>query len=656
MVEGQKKYVPYVSPGESIAEFTWKSVILGAVLSVIMTMANAYMALKVGMTVAACFPAAVIAMGVLRLFKGTILEENLTRTAASAGESLVAGVAFTLPAMIYLGLWDNFNFAVTTIVALLGGTLGTLFVVLFRTTIVNDMSLPYPEAYATAEVVKAGQRGGRGGMLVLLSGIFGAVIKALQSILYIIPEGVSGLVSMGKSSIEALKIRANEGFLYWETPMTGPAYFGVGYIIGPKLAALMFGGSVLAYFAIYPLSMYIFPDLVAASGRNLTYYYMRQIGAGAMITAACYTIFSLRGVIVGGIKKAVGGLTSGLRTQASTVRTENDIPFGLDIALIMLIAIPLCIFYYFSMGNVVGAIVALLAMVLLAFVFSIVSAHIVSLVGSSNNPVSGMAILSVVITALFMVVIGLRGEPNSDLAKAGLAATILVGTTVCAAAAIGGDMTQDLKIGHMLGGTPWKLEVAEIIGIVAGAPVIGFVFNVLLEGAQKAGETLGSPSLPAPQSGVMSVLAEGIVTGTGAWPLLLVGIIIGIAIILLGVPSPMLVAIGMYLGVGTTFAVFLGGVARWITERIWKSRNLSEEQIANADRKGTLIATGMIAGEAITGILGAFLVVFNIIPPSAPTWSPWNWDPVAQLPIALVVFAAIMFVLTYFTARKKAYE
>jgi len=656
MVEGQKKYVPYVSPEENIPELTWKSAILGAVLSVVMTMANAYMALKVGMTVAACFPAAVIAMGVLRLFKGSILEESLARTAASAGESLVAGVAFTLPAMIYLGLWENFDFVLTTIVALLGGILGTLFVVLFRMTIVNDMSLPYPEAYATAEVVKAGQKGGKGGMLVLFSGIFGAVVKSLQSIFYIIPEGVSGLISIGKSSIDALKIKAHEGLMYWETPMTGPAYFGVGYIIGPKLAALMFGGSVLSYFAIYPLSMYIFPDLVAASGRNLTYYYMRQIGAGAMITAACYTIFNLRGVIVGGIKKALGGLTSGMKTPSSTIRTENDISFGLDITLIILIAIPLCIFYYFAMGNVIGAIVALVAMVLLAFVFSIVSAHIVSLVGSSNNPVSGMAILTVVITALFMVIVGLHGEPDSDLARAGLAATILVGTTVCAAAAIGGDVTQDLKIGHVLGGTPWRMELAEIIGVIAAAPVIGFTFNILLQGAQRTGETIGSASLPAPQSGVMAVLAEGIVTGTGAWPLLMVGIIIGIAIILLGVPSPMLVAIGMYLGVGTTFAVFLGGIARWITERIWKRKNLNEEQIANADRKGTLIATGMIAGEAITGIVGAFLVVFNIISPSAPTWSPWNWDPVAQLPIALVVFAVLMFVLIYFTSRKKAYE
>jgi putative OPT family oligopeptide transporter len=217
-------------------------------------------------------------------------------------------------------------------------------------------------------------------------------------------------------------------------------------------------------------------------------------------------------------------------------------------------------------------------------------------------------------------------------------------------------VTQDLKIGHVLGGTPWKMEVAEIIGVIAAAPVIGFTFNVLLEQAKMAGQGLGGPALPAPQSGVMAVLAEGIITSTSAWPLLIVGIIIGIAIILLRVPSPMLVAIGMYLGVGTTFAVFLGGIARWITERIWNKKNLTEEQRGNADRKGTLIATGMIAGEAITGIASAFLIVGGIISPEAPAWSPWNWTATQQLPIALVVFAVLMFVLIYFTSRKKAYE
>lgn len=656
MVEGQKRYVPYVAPEEKVPELTWKGMILGAILSVVMTMANAYMALKVGMTVAACFASAVIAMGVLRIFRGTILEENLARTAASAGESLVAGVAFTLPAMIYLGLWENFNILTTTVVAILGGTIGIFFVVLFRMMIVNDMSLPYPEAYATAEVVKAGQKGGKGGMLVLFSGLFGAAIKSLQSIFYVIPEGVSGMVSVGKSSIEALKIRMHEGFLYWETPVTGPAYFGVGYIIGPTLSSLMFAGAVLAYFAVYPLSIYLYPDLAGVGGFARNYYYMRQIGAGAMITAACYTIFNLRGVILGGVKKAFEGLSSGLRTPPVSMRTEADIPFGLDMALIILIAIPLGIFYYLQMNMVVGAVAALVLMVILAFVFSIVSAHIVSLVGSSNNPVSGMAILTVVVTALFMVVVGLRGEPGSEMAKAGLSAAILVGTTVCAAAAIGGDVTQDLKIGHVLGGTPWKMEIAEIIGIIVAAPVIGFTFNVLLEQAKMAGEGIGGPALPAPQSGVMAVLAEGIVTGTAAWPLLLVGIIIGIAIILLKVPSPMLVAIGMYLGVGTTFAVFLGGIARWITERIWTRRRLNEEQRGNADRTGTLIATGMIAGEAITGIASAFLIVSGVISPSPPSWSPWNWSAAQQLPITIVVFAVIMFVLTYFTARKKAYE
>jgi putative OPT family oligopeptide transporter len=418
----------------------------------------------------------------------------------------------------------------------------------------------------------------------------------------------------------------------------------------------MFAGAVLAYFAVYPLSMYLFPDLAGVAGFPRNYYYMRQIGAGAMITAACYTIFNLRGVIVGGVKKAFEGLSSGLRAPPSSLRTEADIPFGLDMAMILLIAIPLGIFYYLQMNMVVGAIVALVLMVILAFVFSIVSAHIVSLVGSSNNPVSGMAILTVVITALFMYIVGLRGAPETEMARAGLSATILVGTTVCAAAAIGGDITQDLKIGHVLGGTPWKMEVAEIIGVIAAAPVIGYTFNILLEEAKRAGQGLGGPKLPAPQSGVMAVLAEGIITSTSAWPLLIVGIIIGIAIILLKVPSPMLVAIGMYLGVGTTFAVFLGGIARWITERIWNKRNLTEEQRGNADRKGTLIATGMIAGEAITGIASAFLIVGGIISPEAPAWSPWNWAATQQLPITLVVFAVLMFVLIYFTARKKAYE
>jgi putative OPT family oligopeptide transporter len=656
-----QEYIPYVSPEKSLPEVTIKAILIGVILVVIVTAANAYIALKVGMTVAACFPAAVMAMALLKPLKGGILEENLSRTMASAGECLVAGAAFVIPAFIYLGIWDTFDIPVTTIICMLGGILGVLFVIMLRSMFVTDLTLPFPESFAASEIVKSGQKGAMGAKYVLFGGLFGAFVEWLVSGFQWVASSVAHKFSIGISGIKTMAgkviIPKHEGLLYLETPVVGAAYFGIGYIIGPTLAALMFAGGVLGWFAIYPLSMYLSPTIAEATSFEAAYYYVRQIGAGAMIVAAVYTIFQVRGMMVKGVKKGIKALTAaGKAVAAKVVRSEKDISYGLTFCLILLIAIPIGVLYWWLTGAIGGAILATIIMLICGFIFAIIGGHIASLVGTSNNPISGMAIATIVIASLLMVIIGLSGPLGSEIARAGMMAAIGVGGVVCCAAAIGADIIQDLKIGHILGGTPWRMELGEIIGVIVAAPVIPLIFNALLKSARMAGQDLGGTYLPAPQSGVMAILTQGIVTLEAAWPLILVGAIIGIAFILLGIRSPMLVAIGIYLGIPTTFAVFLGGACRWIVDKVLKKRKLSEEQMGVATRYGILTASGMIAGGPIMGIICAFLVIGGVILPAGAPGFPAAWPAHLAIWPALAIFAIIMFFLIYLPIRRKGYE
>jgi putative OPT family oligopeptide transporter len=652
-----KKHQPYVPVGHEMKEFTLRALLIGLVMTAILGSANAYLGLKAGMTIAATYPAAVIGMAILRLMKGSLLEENIARTVGSIGESVAAGAVFTIPAFVMAGLWpgltrDQYWKAVALM--MIGGTLGILFVTLLRRVMVEDPELPYPESVAASQIHKAGQQGAKAAKILFANMGFGAFMFLLGAINVFSASNTfrMNISTLGKKLLLRTSTNPNVattitgGATLFSAPDISPAYLGVGYIIGIRLASLNFAGGVLAWGLLVPLLTFtVGPYIQAAqpAGHQLSWtllagaiYYsiVRPIAVGGMLVGATYTLFKMRKQLAVGMGRAISDLKKSAAAHAATDRTDRDLPskavFG-GIAVVFVAMVLLYHYFISSAGSfsgskiLVGALVAAGVMVVIGFFFAAVSGNLTGMIGSSNNPVSGLTLCTLVIAALLMVALGVSGT-------GGVAAVLGVAAVICVSSAVAGEMLQDLKVGHILGGTPSKMQIGDLLGIVMASLVLFFPLAIL----DKAYH-FGSPALSAPQAGLMAMLSKGIVGGDMAWPLIIVGMLFGIVGILVQVKSVMLFSIGMYLPFGTTSAMFVGGVIRWLTDRMRDQRNLNDAQKARVDNTGVLVASGLIAGEALCGLVVAGLVgagkdvtLFH--------WTPPIWAALA----ALIVLAVVM--------------
>ncbi len=620
-----KEFKPFVPAETNMKELTFKALFLGVILAVVLGAANAYLGLKAGMTVAATFPAAVISMAVLRFFKGTILEENIARTTGAVGEALAAGAIFTLPAFIMTGVWKEFNYLTSTLLMLVGGILGVLLVIILRKTMVEDATLPYPESRACAEIVKAGQGGQSGAKYVFGSMGLAAFIEIFKNPngILIIKDSVKGFLQFGLSKINLINSKAQvitsgtkeavfsqKGGMVLQSPAASPAFLGVGYIIGFKLAAITFSGGIFGWLFLMPIVLFLmYSDLLPFAGSSADWIEIaksaysstvKPIAVGGMLVGAFYTLFKMRKNLIGGIGRGLTDIRAAKGSSVKVKRTDKDAPLGIVLISIGVIVLCMIILYHAFTQQIGSAILAAVVMAIAGFVFAAVAGYLVGIIGSSSNPISGLTLSTLLIAALLMVFVGMKGNP-------GVAAVLGIASVVCCVAGVAGDMMQDWKVGHILGGTPWKMQVGGMIGVVAAALVLVIPIMLLHEA-----NTIGSDALPAPQAGLMAMMSKGIVGGEMAWPLVIAGMFFAIALILIGSPSPMLISVGMYLPFNTTFAIFVGGLIKYIVDKVAEKRIKDQKDKDVVDNTGLLIASGLVAGEALVGILLAALVVGNI--------------------------------------------
>ena len=611
----QDLFKPFVSEDSELPELTFRAVALGTVMAIVLGAANAYLGMKAGLTVAATFPAAVVAMAALRVFGGSVLEENMARTTASVGEALVAGAIFTIPAFVISGVWDELRYWESTAIMLIGGVLGVLFIIVLRRTLVVEADLPFPESVAAAELVKAGQGGHQTGAKYVFQAMGIAAVWELMKNsngVKVVADSATAFVSFGRSTIEMLGQPINYvgGFLL-QTPAASPALVGVGFIVGPQIASTLFAGAVMGWLLLVPLSLFLNPDLAAqatdqAALINLStevwQKQVRPLAVGTMIVAAFYTLFKLRTSLITGIGRAVGDLQAAKGGAVEVKRLNIDLDFGKTGMAIAALAVPLFFLYWFFSGSLGGALLLTVVMVVLGFLFSAVAGYLVGLLGSSNNPISGLTLSTLLIAAVLMVLIGVTGD-------SGVLGVLGVAGIVCCSAAIAGDMLQDLKVGHILGGTPWKMEVGELIGVTVAALVL--IWPMI---AMDRVYEIGSLELPAPQAGLMALMSQGIVGGEMAWPLVVTGMFLAIGLILINAPSPMLIAVGMYLPFQSTSAIFVGGLIALLLTRSLDNRSASSEERTRATNTGVLLSSGFIAGEALMAVLLAFVVLGSEVP------------------------------------------
>ena len=674
------EFKPFVPHDSKEREFTLKAVLAGLVMAAIFGAANAYLGMKAGQTVAATIPAAVIAIALFRIpgFRGGVLEQNLTRTAASVGEALVAGAVFTIPAFMMVNvagerLWMGLrgHYWEATVILLAGGLLGIFFIIILRRPLCVESNLPFPESTASAEVVKAGQAGATDAPRYVFGALgLGALMQVLKDgkgfqIFY---DTVAGFIHLPRSVIgyfgyqkEPLGDVAYTGGIPFSTPSASPALIGIGYIIGPRLAVINFSGGLLAWIVLIPLVLFIDPDLPRRLGATtggtaswdllsytVWYNVVRPIAVGAMLVAAVYTLYGMRGPIVRSLRSALESGAAAAHATAARTRLDIDIPIQWIVISIAGLLVPITLIYHHFAESWGAAIAAALVMTFSGFLLGAVGGYLVGLMGTSNQPVSGLTLSALVLAALVMVGIGVRG-------LGGVAAVLGVASVVCVACSVSGSLIQDLKAGHLLGGTPWKMEVVEILSVIVLAFFLFFPIIALHE-ANLATGGIGGRLLPAPQAGLMATLSQGIVGGQMPWGLVLMGAVFGVILIMIQAPAPMLIAVGMYLPLETTGAICTGGLIQWAADR-WAARAkpTPEEKIRTAER-GTLIASGFIAGEAITGILLAAIFLAGIPSltkvitgleelPFLSTWGGW---------ISLVAFAVLAYCLIQLPLKKKS--
>ncbi|HAL56516.1 MAG TPA: oligopeptide transporter, OPT family [Bacteroidetes bacterium] len=635
-------------------EFTVKALIIGLVMSVVLGAANAYLGLKAGMTIAATYPAAVIGMALLRLMKGSILEENFARTVGSIGESVAAGAIFTLPAFFIAGIWPEFattgHYLESTAIMLVGGVLGIMFVALLRRVMVEDVELPFPESVAAAEIHKAGRSGGTGAKFLFSAMGVGAFIQSLTQFKFF-ASSWEHFVTFARTSIplRTSGTATGESGMLLSSPGVSPAYMGVGYIIGPKLASLNFSGGLLAWGLFVPIITYfIGPTLIpegttpdegtwTAMSNNVWRLIVRPIAIGGMLMSAGFTLFRMRKSLATGIMRSIGDVKKAATGEHVANRIDLDLSFKWIMLGILVSAVATFFIYNYFAQDVTAALTATVVMVIAGFFFAAVSGYLVGIIGSSNNPISGLTLSTLLIAALLMVALGMTGSP-------GVAAVLGVAAVVCVSSAVAGEMLQDLKVGHILGGTPWKMQVGDLFGVGLAALVMFFPIVILHQGDINMGGTgLGGKTYSAPQASLMALLSQGIVGGQMAWPLIIVGMFMGLGFILMQVRSPMLVSVGMYLPLETTFAIFIGGLFKGIVEKMNAKKQHNEGQKARVENSGVLLAAGLIAGEALIGLLFAGLAVLDY---KYDTWIPeiFSFFPLPFW-VSLLVFVVIGWIL-----------
>lgn len=582
---------PIVPADKTLPEFTPISLVLGLILAVVFGAANAYLGLRVGMTVSASIPAAVISMGILRyvLHRESILENNMVQTIGSAGESLAAGAIFTMPALFMWAEESNEvampSFTEIAAIAVCGGLLGVLFMVPLRNALIVEEHgvLPFPEGTACAEVLMAGEEGGAKSKVVFAGLGISALYKFITDGLKLFPSEVHW-------NIRPLRTGFGLDVL--------PALAGVGYICGQRVAANMFAGGVLGWFVLIPAIMLFGGDNVVAPAKEMISRmdvlsiwgsYIRYIGAGAVAAGGIISLVKTFPVIIRTFTKAVGGI--GVRRQ-DALRTSKEIPMGIVLAGVLLIAVVIWL-----LPSVPVRLFGAMLVILFGFFFATVSSRMVGLVGSSNNPVSGMAIATLLISTALLKGTGMTGY-------VGMVSAICVGTVICIVAAMAGDTSQDLKTGFIVGATPMWQQIGELIGAVVAALTIGGVMYLL----HKAWGFGSSAQLPAPQATLMKLVVEGVMGGTLPWGLVFCGVFAAVVIEILGLPV-LPISIGLYLPIHLSAPIFVGGLVRKMVE---SQKADTEEQTARRKErveKGLLYSSGLIAGEGLIGILLAVLAV-----------------------------------------------
>ena len=621
-------YKPFIPADKVVPEITVTSIILGIILAVVFGAANAYLGLRVGMTISASIPAAVLSMGVIRfiLRKDSILENNMVQTIGSAGESLAAGAIFTLPALF---LWaeegkiDTPSMLTITLICLVGGVLGILFMIPLRQALIVEEHgvLPFPEGKACSEVLMAGEEGGSKAGAVFSGLGIAALYKFLTDGLKIWPSEVGHDIKFFKGSSLGMQVL--------------PALAGVGYICGPKISSYMFAGGTLSWFVLMPVialfgaDATIFPGtevINTLSPGTLWGTYVRYIGAGAVATGGVISLVKSFPMIVRTFKATMA--TFGKKSEKTATvlpRTQQDLPMPLVIGLVIALVLLIWLLPTFPV-NPLGA----LLVVIFGFFFAAVSSRMVGLIGSSNNPVSGMAIATLLATTVLLKITGTAGTK-------GMVGAIAIGGIICVVAAIAGDTSQDLKTGFLVGATPKKQQVGEIIGVIASAISIGYVLDLL-----NRAWGFGGTEIPAPQGMMMKMIVEGIMNAQLPWSLIFIGVFVAIVIEILGVPV-MPVAVGMYLPFSLSAGIMCGGVIRWFVEKRTKK---NEKFNKDAVERGTLYTSGLIAGEGLMGILLAVFAVLH-----------WDIDISSQFSIgqigALIMWALMLGTLLYVCFGKK---
>ncbi|MBM4158305.1 MAG: oligopeptide transporter, OPT family [Ignavibacteria bacterium] len=692
---GQSKFVPFVSADKNIKEFSFRAIILGVFMSMFISAANAYLGLKAGMTIAATYTTAVIAMAVLKSLKGTILEENAARTIGSIGGNIASGAIFVLPAFFISAVWTPFftitNYIISTIILIFAGILGIMFVTILRRVLVENAELPFPESIAASEIHKSGQKGARGSGFLLSGMGVGAFLTSLVEF-KVIAAGWQKIITFTK------------GAILLRSPGMAPAYFAVGYIIGPRLGAITFSGGVLAWGLLAPVIAY-FTNYSNPSGVSDWYNeitiawksYARYIAIGGMIVGAFYTLYKMRKSLFEGIAKSFSNLRQvsahGVPYGSSAIlRTDKDINIKIVLPVFgIILIIMFLIFNYFS-SNIFASAIATVVMFFMGFVFAAVSGYLVGIIGVSNNPTSGLTVSVLIIAAFIMIMLGLSGN-------AGIAAVLGVAAFTCTSVSVAGEMMQDLKAGHILGCTPWKMQFGDIFGVISASLVMFLVLSLLHLGDIKnitsnkidklkseniniveykgknpefvgkkysleeitilppevqneilsTNAGFGGEKLPAPQASLMAIMSKSIIEGKTEIILILTGMLMGIALIMMQVKSPMLIAVGMYLPVDTSFAIFIGGLFKGLFDILAKRKKMDDNQKETATNKGILLSSGLIAGEALIGLLFAGLAFADVKIPYLFEYPSFIWSAIA---IILIGFFLITIPLGLHLVRK----
>ena len=668
----RENFPSFIPPNREIPELTLKAILVGLVLSIILGAANAYLGLYAGMTVSAIIPGAVMALALLKPFKGTILEVNLATMGAAAGECIAAGVIFTIPALVLLGAWTEIQLLETSIISLLGGLLGVLWMVPLRRALVVKTKLPFPEGVAVAAVLTTtvgGETAEQGkqnvsGIWLLVGGFIAALYKFGELSLNIFRGTIEHIMSIGKFSIGQ---ETNDAWLYGGVT-TSPALLGVGWIIGPKIASYVLVGGLIGWVIIAPLIALAtgLPTPITAEtisnalsvgqgdlsiGINIWGFFeiwgsqIRYIGVGAMLVGGLWAIWTIRNNLVDSVKEAIMGLKGG--QAASKKRTEQDLKYKLVFTFIILLAIPIFLLYVW-LSNLIG-ISLLMAVITIGFAFlaSALAGYLTGLVGSSNCPISGVTVAVLLIVSVIMLLLGVTGPE-------GMAIVVFISAVICIGGSISGDLLQSMACGQMLGATPKKLQIMMTLGVMAISGTIGIVIGVLHEAF-----TIGSRQLPAPQAFLMKGIVQGVLGGEMLWPYVIAGMVLALVLILIDLPV-LPVAIGIYLPFTLSVPIFAGGVIRHYTDKFLQKRfgTESEEEISDWElaikqknvtpqektvRTGLLFTAGLVAGEALMGVIIAVLVVLGINL-TVFTYAPW-WP-------GLIIWIFIALLLAYIPLRE----